>query len=125
MSTKGYRAGRVRAIFTLTPHVYPVFPHPLAYVELFAPFGEANNVHGMHATSHSHFEGKRRATLIPIVDIALACHLAPRFRFLPEDTSLTSKSDLLSEGTKFFLNHYHTHHTRHLIEYWRHFEPVP
>ncbi|KAF8684334.1 Zn-finger protein [Rhizoctonia solani] len=119
-----YRAGRVRLIFTLPPHVHSVFPQHLAYVELFTPFGKANDIHGMHTTSHLQFEGKRRAALIPVTDIALACHLAPRFKSLPEDTVLTSRSDLLDEGTKFYLNHYHAHHTRQLIEYWRHLKPV-
>ncbi|KAG9123618.1 hypothetical protein FRC07_014486, partial [Ceratobasidium sp. 392] len=76
-----YRAGRVRALFTLPGHLKYLFSGPLAYVEVFAPFdASVSPFSGMHATRpelDSH--GQRRVLVIPVSDIMLACHLAPKF----------------------------------------------
>jgi hypothetical protein len=119
---EGYRAGRVRAIFTLPAYLLYVYPSPLAYVELFTPFSAfVSPFHGLHTTSHyCHPSGKRRAAVIPVRDIVLASHISPQFQQQPlNELQLHAQLDLLSIGKRFFLNHYYNHSLFMLVEHWR------
>ncbi|KAG8780267.1 hypothetical protein FRC12_023265 [Ceratobasidium sp. 428] len=120
-----YRAGRVRAFFTLPAHLKYMFPGQLAYVETFAPF-EATipPFNGMHSTKPDLDAGDRRRHLvIPVSDIALACHLAPKFHLLDKDLRLTSQTDLFAISKQFWLNQFCNHYFYRLIQHWRQRRP--
>ncbi|KAG8711880.1 hypothetical protein FRC08_015318 [Ceratobasidium sp. 394] len=116
-----YRAGRVRAIFSLPPTLQFLCPHPLVYVELFTSFSSTlSPFHGMHSLSHlRHFDGRRRAAVLSIFDLAAACHLAPQFRRLDPDLDLASFPDMLTASRYFWLNHYYNRFIYRLIDHWR------
>jgi hypothetical protein len=78
----------------------------------------------LHTTSHDRFEGQRRTVIIPMTDIALAGHIAPRFRRVDSDIRLDCRVDLLAESHRFFFNHYYNRFTFLLMQYWRHLNPV-
>ncbi|KAG9103180.1 hypothetical protein FRC07_010067 [Ceratobasidium sp. 392] len=95
-----YRAGRVRAFFTLPAHLKYMYPGQLAYVELFAPFESiVSPFNGMHSTQPDlDARDRRRHLVIPVSDIALACHLAPKFHLLDKDLRLTATGDNVGRG---------------------------
>ncbi|KAG9119868.1 hypothetical protein FRC07_004892, partial [Ceratobasidium sp. 392] len=117
-----YRAGRVRAIFRLPERLHYLYNGELVYLELFTPFNEhPSPVHHLHTTSASRASpGTRRGIVVPIERIALACHLAPQFRYIGRDVCLDVNSDLLNDARHFFFNHYYNHYTYQLVRYWRH-----
>jgi hypothetical protein len=118
----GYRAGRVRAIFTLPDHLTWIHSGPLVYIQLFntfsyaaSPFSRLNRVSATFSG-----DGKRQSAVIPITDLALACHIAPQFGVLEEnDTPLASQIDLLDVGRRFFYNPYYNYYSYLLAEHWR------
>ncbi|KAH7335923.1 hypothetical protein B0J17DRAFT_729859 [Rhizoctonia solani] len=121
----GFRAGRVRVIFTLPVNLQQHHSDPLAYLELFAPFGTHvspfTKMHGTQSDFDSH--GHRRTLVLPVSDIFLACHLAPKSHLLDDNLELHSHTDLLSVGRHFWLNHYYNHHLYQLIQHWRRRRP--
>ncbi|KAG8728510.1 hypothetical protein FRC10_004878, partial [Ceratobasidium sp. 414] len=118
---KGYRAGCVRAIFSLPKELVWLCSHPLVYVDLFNPFSSTiSPSHGLNTTSHSLTpEGKRRTAVVSIYDVVAACHLAPQFQKLDPDIQLRFYPDLLKESQHFFHNHLYNHYIFGLVEHWR------
>jgi hypothetical protein len=115
--------GCVCATFCLPEHLHDLHPGPLVYLELFTKFDRIPlPVHLMHATACNRANGQRRAAIVPVADIALACHLAPRFHCLDSDICLNLYVNLLNEGTRFFLNPYYNQYSYLLLQYWRHLE---
>ncbi|KAG8702831.1 hypothetical protein FRC08_003218 [Ceratobasidium sp. 394] len=116
-----YRAGRVRAIFSLPPSFHYLYPHPLVYVELFRPFSVSISPHHrMHSLSQLRdSDGTRRAAVLSIFDLAAACHLAPQFKRLDPELHLRSLPDLLAHSQYFWLNHYYNRYIYRLIQHWR------
>ncbi|KAG8721793.1 hypothetical protein FRC08_010130 [Ceratobasidium sp. 394] len=116
-----YRAGRVRAIFALSPSFRYLTSDPLVYVELFSPFSTSiSSYHRMHSVSHlRYFDGKRRAAVISVFDLAAACHLAPQFKRLDPDLDLSWLPDLLTVSRYFFLNRYYDRYFYYFINHWR------
>jgi hypothetical protein len=111
----------VRVIFRLPDHLHRFYPHHMVYIKLFTPFNpNPDQSHGLHTTSPTLDDGRRCATVIPVSDVVLACHLAPHYSFLPKDIRLDYSSDLLSIGQRFFFNHYTSHYIFLLIRHWRH-----
>ncbi|KAF8593789.1 hypothetical protein BDV93DRAFT_566147 [Ceratobasidium sp. AG-I] len=117
----GCRAGRVRSFFTLPAHLKYLYTGQLAYVELFEPFeSPTSRVNRMHSTKPDVDSRNRRRTLvIPVSDIVMACHLAPKFHLLGREIKLNIHSDLLSVGKEFWLNHYYNHYFYQLMEHWQ------
>ncbi|KAG8713982.1 hypothetical protein FRC09_018121, partial [Ceratobasidium sp. 395] len=101
-----YRAGRVRAIFSLPKGLEWLCPHPLVYVELFTQFSSTvTPFHCLNTTSHAlTSERKRRVAIVSIHDVIAACHLAPQIRRLDNSVSLRSNPDLLSSNTGVLSN---------------------
>lgn len=119
----GYRAARVRVIFTppsITSKIHPSYEQ-LAYIEFFTPFSRQNNTpHGMYTTSTAfHSDGRRQVAVVPISHIHMTCHIAPRFVQVPLDVPLNRYSDLLASTKAFFCNHYVNHYVYKLFEHWR------
>ncbi|KAF8602027.1 hypothetical protein BDV93DRAFT_557799 [Ceratobasidium sp. AG-I] len=120
-----FRACRVRSFFTLPAHLKYLWPGQLAYVEVFVPFdsptSQSNQMHSTKPDLDS--RNQRRTLVIPVSDIVLSCHLAPKFHQLNKDTRLSIDTDLLSSGKEFWLNHYVNHYLFQLVEYWRRRRP--
>ncbi|QRV89046.1 hypothetical protein RhiJN_17064 [Ceratobasidium sp. AG-Ba] len=116
-----YRAGRVRAIFSLPSSFHYLCSHPLVYVELFTPFSHSiSPYNGLYSLSHSrYFDGKRRAAIVSAFDIAAACHLAPRFERLDPDFDFSLFPDMLNASRYFWFNHYYNRFIFRLTEHWR------
>ncbi|KAG8740295.1 hypothetical protein FRC10_004513 [Ceratobasidium sp. 414] len=74
-----YRTGRVRAIFTLPPHLEHLFSGPLAYLEIFTPFISDTASHQFYRTTHAYLDGGRASIVILLACLAMACHIAPDF----------------------------------------------
>ncbi|KAG8734443.1 hypothetical protein FRC10_011712 [Ceratobasidium sp. 414] len=120
-----YRAGRVRAIFQLPQRLQHLYPGELVYLELFTAFDRIPSPdHLLHSTSHAGSARARQYAVIPINHVALACHLAPNFRHISPETRLDARVDLLNDTRHFFFNHYYNLYTFHLIQYWRHHQPL-
>ncbi|KAG8743778.1 hypothetical protein FRC12_014960 [Ceratobasidium sp. 428] len=117
-----YRAGRVRAIFRLPECLHYLYTGELVYLELFAPFSASPApIHSLYTTSVAPaLAGTRRGIVVPIEDLALACHLAPQFRRIGRDVSLDPRADLLRDTRHFFFNHYYNHYTFLLLRFWQH-----
>ncbi|KAG9079664.1 hypothetical protein FS749_008328 [Ceratobasidium sp. UAMH 11750] len=116
-----YRAGRVRAIFSLPPSFHYLYPHPLVYVELFRPISlSISPHHRMHSLSQLRAaDGKRRAAVLSIFDFAASCHLAPQLKRLDPELPLRSLPDLFAHSQHFWFNHYYNRFIYRLIEHWR------
>ncbi|KDN39905.1 hypothetical protein RSAG8_08556, partial [Rhizoctonia solani AG-8 WAC10335] len=116
-----YRAGRVRAIFTLPSHLRFYYPDPLAYVEVFTPFdASVSPFNKLHSTKIDYdSRGRRRTLVVPVSEIYFACHLVPKFHKLDDGVALHKDTDLLSISRYFWLNHYYNHHFFRLIQHWR------
>ncbi|CAE6457389.1 unnamed protein product [Rhizoctonia solani] len=121
-----YRAGRVRAIFNLPAHLRLFYPAPLAYLEVFAPFDSTpspfTRLHSTKFDYDSH--GLRRTLVVPVSEIIFACHLVPKYHTLDPDLELHADTDLLSNGEKFWLNHYYNHHFYQFVHHWRRRRPT-
>ncbi|KAG9077987.1 hypothetical protein FS749_010059 [Ceratobasidium sp. UAMH 11750] len=122
-----YRAGRVRAFFTLPAHLKYLYSGPLAYVEVFTPFDVSVPLSsGLHSTKPDFDSRNQRRTLVILVtDISLACHLTPKFHLLDKELKLTAATDIFAHSKHFWLNHYFSHHFFQLIEHWRCHRPRP
>lgn len=80
----------------------------------------------MHSTKPDLDSHNQQHTLvIPVSDIVLACHLAPKFNLLKVGLTLNADSRLLDTSEQFWLNHYYIHYLFQLIEHWRHRKPHP
>ncbi|KAG9095093.1 hypothetical protein FRC06_010133, partial [Ceratobasidium sp. 370] len=115
-----YRAGRVRALFTLPGHLRHYYPGQLAYLEVFAPFDASVSPFAkMHSTRPDFDSRNRRRTLVvPVTEIVMACHLVPKFHRLDEELKLTASTDLLAISRHFWLNNYYNHFFFQLVQHW-------
>ncbi|QRV99083.1 hypothetical protein RhiJN_27102 [Ceratobasidium sp. AG-Ba] len=122
-----YRAGRVRAIFSLPGHIRDVYPGQLAYVEVFRPFEAipASPYGRMHSTGPElDARGRRRVLVIPVNEIVLACHLVPKFNQLDPDLRLDPYTDVLTISRHCWFNHYYNHYLFLLVQHWRRRRPT-
>jgi hypothetical protein len=117
----GYRAGRVRALFTLPAHLSHYYPGQLAYLELFTSFdGGTSPFHGLKPTrSDFTSSGQRRTLVVPVTDIFLACHLSPNFSRLDPEVKLDARTDLFAISKSFWFNHFYSHYMYLLVRYWQ------
>ncbi|KAG8795568.1 hypothetical protein FRC12_012665 [Ceratobasidium sp. 428] len=115
-----YRAGRVRTFFTLPGHLQHHYLGQLAYVEVFSAFDASVSPFArMHCTQPDFDSRNRRRTLvIPVTEIALACHLAPKFHLLDPELRLTPQTDLFAISKNFWFNHYYNHYLFKLVQHW-------
>ncbi|KAG8777441.1 hypothetical protein FRC12_000371 [Ceratobasidium sp. 428] len=104
-----FRAGRVRAIFTLPPHLNHLYSGPLVFLDLYSPFSaDTTTSHSLYGVTPSHSDGGNTPTslVLPLATIAMACHLAPDF---------SSPRALHRQ----LLNDYYSHFSFLLMAYWR------
>jgi hypothetical protein len=115
----GYRAGRVRALFSLPDRLQYLYSGPLAYVELFTTFDDPiSSIHQMHTVSPDCQHGRRRSLIVPLSSIVMGCHLAPLFNQFNIE-QLDDSVDVLATGRRFFLNHFHNYFFFLFVRYWR------
>ncbi|CAE6427701.1 unnamed protein product [Rhizoctonia solani] len=115
-----YRAGRVRALFTLPSNMRFYYPGQLAYLELFTPFdASVSPFTKLHSTKPDYRMGIRQTMVVPVTDIVFAAHLVPKFHMLDDELEFDRYTDLLEIGRNFWLNHYYNHHFYRYIHYWR------
>ncbi|KAF8595491.1 hypothetical protein BDV93DRAFT_574950 [Ceratobasidium sp. AG-I] len=116
----GYRAGRVRAFFTLPGHLRHHYGGQLAYLEVFDAFDTApSSFSRMHSTKPAFDSRNRRRTIVvPITEIVMACHLAPKFNLTGSEVKLNCHTDALAVSPNFWFNHYYSHHIFLLVQHW-------
>ncbi|KAG8728744.1 hypothetical protein FRC10_004600 [Ceratobasidium sp. 414] len=115
-----YRAGRVRAIFTLPPRLEHLFSGPLAYLEIFTPFISDAVSHQFYRTTHAYSDGGRASIVIPLACLAMACHIAPDFSSPSTPAHHFDVSSPAYPGREFVVNDFYNHFTHRLMAYWRH-----
>ncbi|KAJ3549253.1 hypothetical protein NM688_g5199 [Phlebia brevispora] len=110
----------VRAIFQLTGEHSRQYSKPLAYVQWFTSFQARDNTVGMYTVSHSTHNHRRRASVIPIIDIERTCHLIPVWGVHADYT--VTRHNALERYTKFYVNPYLRHYDfvvfRLLLDRW-------
>ncbi|KAG8779909.1 hypothetical protein FRC12_023710 [Ceratobasidium sp. 428] len=112
-------AGRVRAIFALPTHHQSLCSKKLAYIERFRPFtARPSATTSLYRTEHALDNRRRRAIVVPLSQIRMTCHLAPRYHLLDENTPVSSSTDLLSIHDAFYLNKYASRWLFSVFDYW-------
>ncbi|QRV93500.1 Zn-finger protein [Ceratobasidium sp. AG-Ba] len=107
---KRYRAGRVRAIFSLPRRLRHIHSGPLAYLDYFQAFEfDPTNTHALFRTTP--VPGPRASVVVPLHRLVLACHLAPDFSSPPSPVTVRKR---------FLFNEHYNHFTYLLMAYWRH-----
>ncbi|KAG8794679.1 hypothetical protein FRC12_022574 [Ceratobasidium sp. 428] len=121
-----YRAGRIRAIFTLPGNLQRYYAGHLAYVEAFKAFDSNVSPFSKMWATQPDFDSRnrRRVLVMPVTEIDMACHLPPKFHRLPENLKLASCTDVTSVSPYFWLNHYSNHFIFQLVQHWWRTQPT-
>ncbi|KAG8734479.1 hypothetical protein FRC10_011704 [Ceratobasidium sp. 414] len=114
-----YRAGRIHTMFTLPPHLQHLYPHPLAYLELFTPFILDPASRCLYQTAHAYFNGCRTSMIIPVACLAMACYLAPDFSSPSTPAGRFDVSSPAYTSRNFIFNDFYNYHTYLLMAYWQ------
>ncbi|KAG9100406.1 hypothetical protein FS749_015427 [Ceratobasidium sp. UAMH 11750] len=114
-----YRAGRVRAMFTLPPDLQHLYPRPLAYVELFTSFVPDPTTRCLYQTSHAYYDGCRASMIVPVACLAMACYLAPDLSSLSTPAGRFDVSSPAYTGRNFVFNDFYNYYTHLLMAYWQ------
>ncbi|KAG8730403.1 hypothetical protein FRC10_002734 [Ceratobasidium sp. 414] len=113
------QAGRVQAIFELPNHLQSLFSQKLVYIEHFRPF--SNHVARstlLYMTSHAMHGNRRSASVIPLSQLRMTCHLTLRYHLLDPNLPISSSTDLLSKHNSFYINKYASDWLFAVIGYW-------
>ncbi|QRV76908.1 Zn-finger protein [Ceratobasidium sp. AG-Ba] len=111
---KRYRAGRVRAIFSLPRRLQHIHSGPLVYLDYFQPFEpDPTNTHAFFCTTP--VPGPRASLVVPLRWLGMACHLAPDFSSPPSPVTVRKR---------LLFNDYYNHFTFLLMTYWRRVAPA-
>ncbi|QRV78945.1 hypothetical protein RhiJN_06960 [Ceratobasidium sp. AG-Ba] len=114
-----YRPARVRAIFELPERLRHICSGKLAYVELFNVVSQGPNAPtGLFTTARSVTDGVRSTSVVPLSDIAMTCHLVPRYRLFQPEDPLNQHSDVLQLCDYFFVNIFVTYFVYELFRHW-------
>ncbi|KAG8778625.1 hypothetical protein FRC12_024886 [Ceratobasidium sp. 428] len=98
-------AGQVRAIFALPKILQPFSSKKLVYLEQFCAFSPRPSISSSLYTTQHASEGRRRsAIVVPLSQLRMTCHLAPRYHLLDSKYRISSSTDLLSAHRYFSLN---------------------
>ncbi|QRW13139.1 hypothetical protein RhiLY_12138 [Ceratobasidium sp. AG-Ba] len=112
-------AGRVRVIFALPPRHQSLSSEKLAYIERFTPFSaRPSALSSLYTTQHASQRGHRSAIVVPLSQLRMTCHLAPRYHLLDPNFPVSSTTDLLSAHNTFYLNKYASPWLFSVLDYW-------
>ncbi|QRW12622.1 hypothetical protein RhiLY_11621 [Ceratobasidium sp. AG-Ba] len=112
-------AGRVRVIFALPPRHQSFSSEKLAYIERFTPFSaRPSALSSLYTTQHASQRGHRSAIVVPLSQLRMTCHLAPRYHLLDPNFPVSSTTDLLSAHNTFYLNKYASPWLFSVLDYW-------
>ncbi|KAG8771009.1 hypothetical protein FRC12_003914 [Ceratobasidium sp. 428] len=114
-----FEAGRVRAIFALPNHLHSLSSEPLAYIERFTPFADRpSTLTSLYTTQHASEAHRRSAIVVPLSQLRMTCHLAPRYLLLNSNVPVSSSTDLLSVHHSFLLNKFASAWLFSVFDYW-------
>ncbi|QRV89358.1 Zn-finger protein [Ceratobasidium sp. AG-Ba] len=106
---KRYRAGRVRAIFSLPRRLRHIHSGPLVYLDYFQRFEpDPTDTHTLFRTAP--VPGACASMVVPLQWLGMACHLAPDF---------SSSPSLITVRKRLLFNEYYNHFTYLLMAHWR------
>ncbi|KAG8725615.1 hypothetical protein FRC09_000002 [Ceratobasidium sp. 395] len=112
-------AGRVRVIFELPDHHRSLSSEKLAYIERFRPFAARPLTStSLYITQHASRNRHRSAIVVPLSQLRMTCHLAPRYNLLDSNYPVSSSTDLLSAHRFFSLNKYASAWLFSVFDYW-------
>ncbi|KIO19238.1 hypothetical protein M407DRAFT_51818, partial [Tulasnella calospora MUT 4182] len=122
---RGYRLGRVRAVFTLQPEVISaVFKSAnavqhLAYVEWYTRLTTPSTVHEMYSVQPSRgADGRCEAAVVELGQIRQAMHLIPKFpkEVMKSSSALAWTSEtVLDECSDFLVNRYSSRYSFQML----------
>ncbi|KAG8769274.1 hypothetical protein FRC12_005055, partial [Ceratobasidium sp. 428] len=113
-----YRAGRVRAIFSLPPGLVHLYDGPLVYLDVFSPFSpDCASTHCMYNTTLRDSGTPGASLVLPLTYLKLACHLAPDFSS-PVTHPHGSAPGVLTHVWLLF-NDFYNHHMFLLMSHWQ------
>ncbi|QRV95530.1 helix loop helix DNA-binding domain protein [Ceratobasidium sp. AG-Ba] len=116
---RGLEAGRVRAIFSLADHHKSLSSEKLVYLERFRPFPHnPSPLTSLYTTQHALQGGRRSAIVVPLSQLRMTCHLAPRYHLLDPNTPVSSTTNLLTLHQHFSLNKYASAWLFSVLDYW-------
>ncbi|KAG8791859.1 hypothetical protein FRC12_007948, partial [Ceratobasidium sp. 428] len=110
---------RVRAIFQLPDRLHHLCDQKLVYVEHFSiasPLPDART--GLHASKRVLADGIRVASVVPLSDIAMTCHLVPQYRLYRPEQRLNYLSDVLQLSEHFLINIFASYFFYELLRHW-------
>ncbi|KAF8595283.1 hypothetical protein BDV93DRAFT_457131, partial [Ceratobasidium sp. AG-I] len=117
-----FRAGRVRAIFTLPPHLHHLHSGPLVFLDVFTPFSHDISSHCLYETTQAYSDAGVASLVLPLSCLVMACHLVPNF----SSPSLPPNSpQRVSTNDCFFFNNYYNYFTFLLMSHWRRVRLAP
>ncbi|KAG8709952.1 hypothetical protein FRC08_017839 [Ceratobasidium sp. 394] len=115
----GLEAGRVRAIFELPRHLQSVCSEKPVYIEHFEPFSDSRSrTTNLYRTHHAVHNGRRAASVIPLSQVRMTCHLTPKYHEIRARHHISSTTDLLALHHTFYLNKYVSPWWFVVLDYW-------
>ncbi|KAG8784203.1 hypothetical protein FRC12_018893 [Ceratobasidium sp. 428] len=112
-----YRAGRVRAIFSLPPALAHLHDGPLVYMDVFEPFSpNPASTHCMFSTTLRHSGEAGASLVLPLTCLKMACHLAPDFA--SPLTRIPGPTGALA-NVRLLFNDFYNNYTFLLLNNWQ------
>lgn len=105
MTLVGLRVARLKVLFEL-PSLYGDYPHPLAYIEWYTPFGPQDPVTSMYTVKRSTRNRRPNAAIVSIDRIVGPCHLVSKCGQTIDRT--LGVSSTLDRAEMFYVNPYFT-----------------
>ncbi|KAG2079660.1 hypothetical protein BD769DRAFT_1561389 [Suillus cothurnatus] len=95
------RVAQVRVIFKL-PRQFGVYSRPLAYIEWFTPFREADRTTGLRQVSRSTRHLRRNGAVVHVDEIIRPCHLIPKMG--QSVNPMWTSANVYELASEFYLN---------------------
>ncbi|KAG8735038.1 hypothetical protein FRC11_003491, partial [Ceratobasidium sp. 423] len=118
-----FRAGRIRAIFTLPQRLQVLHSGPLMYIEVFTPFKpDATRTHHLYSTSPAYSDSHHAALILPLNALVLGCHLTPDFSHTPVLLPGPHTPERFTCDQHLLFNEFYNHFTYSLLARWHYLE---
>jgi hypothetical protein len=110
----------VRVIFRLPRFCHHRFPNPLVFVELFNKFSpNISPLHRLAIVDPLISHGQRVYAVVPLSKIQATCQLVVQYSTLNVPYKISSNTDTLSIGHRFYLNRHSSYYFFSVMEHWR------